>query len=71
MIVTPGFAEYRRALQSVDCAVREFLLREEDGWQLTGAILDALTPESGLLISLHAEQSYRPAARAPSAGDDC
>ena len=50
MIVTPGFAEYRRALQSVDCAVREFLLREEDGWQLTGAILDALTPDLDCLF---------------------
>lgn len=50
MIVTPGFAEYRRALQSVDCAVREFLLREADGWQLTGAILDALTPDLDCLF---------------------
>ena len=50
MIVTPGFAEYRRALQSVECAVREFLLREEDGWQLTGAILDALTPDLDCLF---------------------
>jgi threonine-phosphate decarboxylase len=50
MIVTPGFAEYRRALQTVDCAVREFLLREEDGWQLTDAILDALTPDLDCLF---------------------
>lgn len=50
MIVTPGFAEYRRALQSVDCTVREFLLREEDGWQLTGTILDALTPDLDCLF---------------------
>lgn len=50
MIVTPGFAEYRRALQSVECAVREFLLREADGWQLTGAILDALTPDLDCLF---------------------
>ncbi len=44
MIVIPGFAEYRRALQTVDCAVVEYALRECDGWQLTDAILDALTP---------------------------
>ncbi|WP_131026546.1 aminotransferase class I/II-fold pyridoxal phosphate-dependent enzyme, partial [Klebsiella variicola] len=42
--VIPGFAEYRRALQTVDCAVVEYALRECDGWQLTDAILDALTP---------------------------
>ncbi len=44
MIVIPGFAEYRRALQTVDCEVVEYALRECDGWQLTDAILDALTP---------------------------
>mgnify|MGYP000308552269 CR=1 FL=1 len=44
MIVIPGFAEYRRALQTVDCEVVEYALRERDGWQLTDAILDALTP---------------------------
>lgn len=44
MIVIPGFAEYRRALQTVDCEVVEYTLRERDGWQLTDAILDALTP---------------------------
>jgi threonine-phosphate decarboxylase len=44
MIVIPGFAEYRRALQTVDCEVVEYALQERDGWQLTDAILDALTP---------------------------
>ncbi|EPY5259509.1 threonine-phosphate decarboxylase CobD [Klebsiella variicola] len=44
MIVIPGFAEYRRALQTVDCELVEYALRECDGWQLTDAILDALTP---------------------------
>nr|VUD28410.1 L-threonine 3-O-phosphate decarboxylase [Raoultella sp. NCTC 9187] len=28
MIVVPGFAEYRRALSAVDCAIREFALRK-------------------------------------------
>jgi threonine-phosphate decarboxylase len=50
MIVKPGFAEYRRALQTVDCTLREFALREEDGWQLTDAILAALTPELDCLF---------------------
>ena len=44
MIVIPGFAEYRRALQTVDCEVVEYALQERDGWQLTDGILNALTP---------------------------
>lgn len=43
MLVTPGFAEYRRALQLAGCDTVDYALREEDGWQLTDAILDALT----------------------------
>lgn len=50
LIVTPGFAEYRRALQWEDCAIHEFALCEEDGWQLTDAILDALTPQLDCLF---------------------
>ncbi|MFS9433586.1 threonine-phosphate decarboxylase CobD [Citrobacter sp. C348] len=50
MIVIPGFAEYRRALQWGECAIHEFALREEDGWQLTGEILDVLTPELDCLF---------------------
>ncbi|VYT75521.1 threonine-phosphate decarboxylase [Metakosakonia massiliensis] len=43
MLVTPGFAEYRRALSLAGCDIVDYALREEDGWQLTEAILDALT----------------------------
>lgn len=50
MIVTPGFAEYRRALQWGECTIHEFALREEDGWQLTDTILDALTSELDCLF---------------------
>ena len=50
MIVTPGFAEYRRALQWGACEIHEFALREADGWQLTDAILNALTPELDCLF---------------------
>lgn len=50
MIVTPGFAEYRRALQCSECPIDEFALREENGWQLTGEILDALTPDLDCLF---------------------
>jgi len=50
MIVAPGFAEYRRALEWGECAIHEFALREEDGWQLTATILDVLTPELDCLF---------------------
>ena len=50
MIVAPGFAEYRRALEWGACAIHEFALREEDGWQLTATILDVLTPELDCLF---------------------
>ncbi len=63
MIVIPGFAEYRRALQTVDCEVVEYALRERDGWQLTDAILDALTPALDCLF-LCTRTTHRPAAGA-------
>lgn len=50
MIVTPGFAEYRRALQWGECIIDEYALREEDGWQVTDAILDALTSQLDCLF---------------------
>lgn len=50
MVVTPGFAEYRRALQESGCAVDAFALREEDGWQLTGEILNALSADLDCLF---------------------
>lgn len=50
MIVTPGFAEYRRALEWSGCLINTFALREEDGWQLTEAILDALSAELDCLF---------------------
>lgn len=43
MLVTPGFAEYRRALSLAGCDITEFALREYEGWQLTDRLLDALT----------------------------
>ncbi|WP_318358394.1 threonine-phosphate decarboxylase CobD [Enterobacter sp.] len=50
LLVTPGFAEYRRALTLVGCEIRDFALREDDGWQVTEAILDALTPDLDCLF---------------------
>ncbi len=50
MIVTPGFAEYGRALAQSGCEIRRWSLREADGWQLTDAILEALTPDLDCLF---------------------
>lgn len=50
MVVAPGFAEYRRALETIDCEIATFALREADGWQLTSRLLDALTPELDCLF---------------------
>nr|WP_318382824.1 threonine-phosphate decarboxylase CobD [uncultured Enterobacter sp.] len=50
LLVTPGFAEYRRALEIAGCEVVNFALSEADGWQVTEAILDALTPDLDCLF---------------------
>ncbi|BBR60267.1 threonine-phosphate decarboxylase CobD [Klebsiella sp. WP4-W18-ESBL-05] len=50
MVVAPGFAEYRRALETQGCVIDTFYLREEDGWQLSEAILPALTAELDCLF---------------------
>ncbi|HED1543994.1 TPA: threonine-phosphate decarboxylase [Kluyvera cryocrescens] len=50
MVVVPGFAEYRRALETIDCQIETYALREEDGWQLTERILSLLTTELDCLF---------------------
>ncbi|AHJ74758.1 threonine-phosphate decarboxylase CobD [Kosakonia sacchari] len=50
MLITPGFAEYRRALALVECGIRDYQLRESDGWQLTDALLGALTVDLDCLF---------------------
>lgn len=50
MLVTPGFAEYRRALEQVDCQITAFALREAEGWQLTARLLEALSGELDCLF---------------------
>jgi L-threonine-O-3-phosphate decarboxylase len=50
MLVVPGFAEYRRALQQVDCHISTFTLQEAEGWQLTGRLLDVLSADLGCLF---------------------
>lgn len=50
LLVAPGFAEYRRALQQAGCQIETFLLTEAEGWQLTASILPALTVDLDCLF---------------------
>ncbi len=50
LLVEPGFAEYRRALNRAGCAISEFILHEEDDFQVTGRLLDALTGDLDCLF---------------------
>ncbi|SKC23133.1 L-threonine O-3-phosphate decarboxylase [Kosakonia radicincitans] len=50
MLITPGFAEYRRALRLAGCYIVDFPLREDEGWQLTERLLGALTPDLDCLF---------------------
>ncbi len=43
LLVEPGFAEYRRALMRVGCEITNFLLSEDEGFQLTERLLTVLT----------------------------
>lgn len=45
LVVSPGFAEYQRALAQAKCQVHTWWLQESAGWQLDDGILSALTPE--------------------------
>lgn len=42
LLIEPSFAEYRRALSRVGCAIDNYVLREEDGFAVTERVLDAL-----------------------------
>ncbi len=44
LLLAPGFHEYEQALRTVGCQVDFFYLKEEDGFRLTDAYLEALTP---------------------------
>ncbi|WLI78293.1 threonine-phosphate decarboxylase CobD [Kosakonia sp. H02] len=50
LLITPGFAEYRRALSRVGCEITQFALREEEGWQLTERLLAALSADIDCLF---------------------
>ncbi|MFC3395125.1 threonine-phosphate decarboxylase CobD [Brenneria rubrifaciens] len=42
LLLTPGFAEYRRALQRAGCAIDEYIMSAEDGFQPDTRLLAAL-----------------------------
>lgn len=51
LLVEPGFTGYRHALQSLkNCEVTEYRVTEEEGFSLTERFLDAVTPETDLII---------------------
>lgn len=50
VLLTPGFAEYRRALTRVGCRITDYALTEDDGWQPDTRLLDALTADKDCLI---------------------
>lgn len=50
MLLTPGFAEYRRALTRAGCEIKDFALEEAKGWQPDESLLAALTPDLDCLF---------------------
>lgn len=50
LLVTPGFAEYRRALRQSGCEVVDHRLTEAEGWQLTDRLLADLTRDIDCLF---------------------
>ena len=50
LLAVPCFSEYEAALQTVGCAVEYVYLREEHGFALTEAFLQALTPEIDMVF---------------------
>lgn len=50
LLLTPGFAEYRRALSRVGCRITDYPLTEADGWQPDSRLLAALTPDLDCLV---------------------
>lgn len=50
LVTAPTFAEYGQALSTVDCRVEQYLLTEENGFAVTPAILDRITPELDMLF---------------------
>jgi len=50
LLLTPGFAEYRRVLSRVGCRISDYPLTEADGWQPDDRLVAALTADLDCLI---------------------
>ncbi|OAT21159.1 L-threonine 3-O-phosphate decarboxylase [Buttiauxella noackiae ATCC 51607] len=50
LLLTPGFAEYRRALTRINCEIIDFHLSEEQSWQPDESLLQVLTPDLDCLF---------------------
>lgn len=50
LLLTPGFAEYRRALMRSGCEIADFLLSEANNWQPDESLLKELTPDLDCLF---------------------
>ncbi|MGB7801062.1 threonine-phosphate decarboxylase CobD [Buttiauxella sp.] len=50
LLLTPGFAEYRRALTRAGCEITDFPLAEENNWQPDESLLLALTRDLDCLF---------------------
>ena len=52
MVLSPCFSEYETALNTVDCRVEHYLLREDDGFALTEDFLNTLSRWDGEVLML-------------------
>ncbi|MBR1555387.1 MAG: aminotransferase class I/II-fold pyridoxal phosphate-dependent enzyme [Oscillospiraceae bacterium] len=53
LICAPAFGEYRKALTENQCSITEYLLDEKNSFLLTESFLNALTPDTDMLILCH------------------
>lgn len=50
LILAPTFADYEKALASVDCQVAYYYLQEQEGFRITPTILDSITPALDMMV---------------------
>lgn len=50
VICVPAFTEYRKALEESGCLIKEFMLKEPEGFELTEDILDLLDDDTDMLF---------------------
>ena len=50
LLPVPSFSEYEAALDAVGCGIEFFPLRREEGFALSGSVLECITPETDVLM---------------------